>query len=210
VITVGITHRNVRLEASGFHGREPDEFRWDLDSGKIDSWSTRVTVNPGQDWSFQYSISQLRSPEAVAPNEDLRRMTASLMYNRPVRNGNWASMLLWGRNQSLSDGNVGNSYLLESTLRFLNRNYAWTRIENVDRTNELLLGENPLPPGFSERFFTRVQAYTAGYDREVGHIPHLSTAIGGQMTWYGVAEVLKPNYGSHPLGVVVFLRVRTH
>ena len=165
-------------------------------------------MNPGQDWSFQYSISQLRSPEAVAPNEDLRRMTASLMYNRPIHNGNWASML-WGRNQSLSDGNVGNSYLLESTLRFLNRNYAWTRIENVDRTNELLLGENPLPSGFSERFFTRAQAYTAGYDRDLGHIPHLSTAMGGQVTWYGVPEV-KPNYASHPLGVVVFLRVRTH
>jgi hypothetical protein len=44
VITVGVTHRNIRLEASGFHGREPDEYRWDLDSGKLDSWSTRVTV----------------------------------------------------------------------------------------------------------------------------------------------------------------------
>src|SRR6202008_1058553 len=27
VITVGITHRAVRLVSSGFHGREPDEFR---------------------------------------------------------------------------------------------------------------------------------------------------------------------------------------
>src|SRR5579871_3933155 len=99
VITVGFTHRNVRLEASGFHGREPDEFRWDIDSGKIDSWSTRVTVNPGQNWSAQYSISQLHSPEALAPGEDVRRMTASLTYNRPIHNGNWASMLLWGRNQ---------------------------------------------------------------------------------------------------------------
>jgi hypothetical protein len=210
VITVGVTHRNVRLEASGFHGREPDEFRWNVDSGKIDSWSTRLTMNPGQNWSFQYSISQLHSPEELAPNEDLRRMTASLMYNRPIHNGNWASMLLWGRNQSLSDGNVGNSYLLESTLQFLNRNYAWTRIENVDRTNELLLGENPLPPGFAERYFTRVQAYTAGYDREVGHVPHFSTAIGGQFTWYGVPDTLKSFYGSHPVGVVVFLRVRPH
>ena len=135
-------------------------------------------------------------------------MTASLMYNRPIRNGHWASMLLWGRNQSLQDGNVGNAYLLESTLRFWQRNYVWTRIENVDRTNELLLGENPLPPGFSEKYFTRVQAYTAGYDREVGHIPYLSTAVGGQVTWYGVPEVLRPVYGTHPAGFVFILRVR--
>ncbi len=210
VVTVGITYRNARLEASGFYGREPDEYRWDLDSGKIDSWSTRVTVNPGQNWSAQYSIAQLHSPEALAPAEDVRRMTTSVMYNLPIHNGNLASLLLWGRNQSLLDGNVGNGYLLESTLRFENRNRAWTRIENVDRTNELLLGENSFPPGFTERYFARVQAYTAGYDREVGNIPHLSTAIGGQVTGYGVPDILKQTYGAHPIGVALFLHVWPH
>lgn len=210
VVTVGITYRNARLEASGFHGREPDEYRWDLDSGKIDSWSTRLTVNPGQNWSAQYSIAQLHSPEALTPAEDVRRMTASVMYNRPIHNGNLASLLLWGRNQSLLDGNVGNGYLLESTLRFENKNRAWTRIENVDRTNELLLGENPFPPGFTGKYFGRVQAYTVGYDREVGDIPHLSTAIGGQLTWYGVPDILRQTYGPHPIGVAIFLHVWPH
>ena len=208
VVTVGITHRNFRLEASGFHGREPDEYRWDIDSGKVDSWSTRFTFNPRQNWSFQYSITQLHSPEALAPFEDIRRMTASLMYNRPIHNGNWASMILWGRNQSLQDGNVGNAYLAESTLRFLNRNHVWARMENADRTNELLLGENPLPAGFIERYLTRVQAYTAGYDREFGHIPHISPALGAQVMWYGVPNALKRTYGSHPVGLAVFLRMR--
>ena len=210
VITFGVTYRNTRLEASGFHGREPGEDRWDVDQGKIDSWSTRVTVNPAQNWSFQYSIGQLHSPEALFPSEDTRRMTASLMYNLPFRGGNWASMILWGRNQSLADGNVGNGYLLESTLQFLHRNFAWTRIENVDRTNELLIGENPLPRDFTERYFTRVQAYTIGYDREIGHIPHLSTAVGGQVTLYGVPDTLKPTYGSNPVGVILFVRLRAH
>jgi hypothetical protein len=208
VITVGITHGMFRIEASGFHGREPDEYRWDIDSGRIDSWATRVTASPGRNWSAQYSIGQLHSPEALAPTEDVRRMTASVMYNRPFHSGNWASTLAWGRNQSLSDGNVGNAYLLESTVQFMSRNFAWTRIENVDRTNELLLGENPLPPGFQERYFTRVQAYTLGYDREVGHIPHLSTALGGQVTLYGVPDALQLDYGSHPTTVTVFLRIR--
>jgi hypothetical protein len=135
-------------------------------------------------------------------------MTASLIYNRPLAKGNWASMVLWGRNQSLQDGNVGNGYLLESTLRFLDKNNVWTRIENVDRTNERLSGETLLPPTFTERYFTRVQAYTAGYDRDIGHLPHLSTAVGAQLTWFGVPEVLQPTYGAHPLGVVAFLRLR--
>ncbi len=208
VITLGVTHRNFRLEASGFHGREPDEYRWNIDSGAIDSWATRFTFNPGLKWSMQYSIGDLHSPEALFPDENVRRMTASVMYNLPFHNGNWASTVAWGRNQSLNDGNVGNGYLLESTVNFKSRNYAWTRIENVDRTNELLIGENPFPPGFQEKYFTRVQAYTLGYDRDIGRIPHLSTAIGGQVILYGVPEVLRKDYGSHPATVVVFLRVR--
>jgi len=208
VITVGITRRAIRLEASGFHGREPDEFRWNIDTGAIDSWSTRVTMNPGQNWSAQYSIGQMHSLEELAPDEDVRRMTASVMYNRPFHNGNWASTLLWGRNQSLEDGNVGNGYLLESTARFMGRNSVWTRIESVDRTNELLLGETPFSLGFKERYFARVQAYTVGYDRDFGDIPHLATAIGGQFTWYGLPQTLRTAYGSHPVGASLFLRVR--
>jgi hypothetical protein len=119
-------------------------------------------------------------------------------------------MLLWGRNQSLVDGNVGNSYLLESTLQFLKKNSAWTRVENVDRSNNVLSGENPKPAGFGERYFTRVQAYTAGYDREVIRIPNLSGAAGGQLTWYGIPADLKPTYHAHPIGVVLFLRLRAH
>jgi hypothetical protein len=208
VVTVGFTFRNFRLEASGFHGREPGEDRWQIDQGKVDSWSTRVTISPQENWSLQYSIGQLHAPEALSPNENIRRMTASLMYNRPLAKGNWASLLLWGRNQSLADGNVGNSYLLESTVQFLRTNYAWTRIENVDRTNELLIGERSLPPDFVERYFARVQAYTAGYDREVGHIPHVSTAVGGQLTLYGVPDTLKPLYGAHPASVTLSVRLR--
>ena len=82
------------------------------------------------------------------------------------------------------------------------------RIENVDRTNELLLGNNPEPPGFEERYFARVQAYTAGYDREIGNISHLATAVGGQLMWYGVPGVLRTDYGNHPVGVALFLRAR--
>lgn len=210
VITLGVTHRFFRLEASGFHGREPDEYRWDIDAGTIDSWSTRATINPAPNWSLQYSIAQLHSPEELSPGEDVRRMTASIVYNRPLRRGNWATLGLWGRNQGLEDRNVGNAYLLESTLRFLDRNNLWTRFENADRTNELLLANGMLPPGFTERYFARVQAYTAGYDREIAKVSHVSTALGLQMTWYGVPVTLKSEYGQHPFGVAMFLRVRAY
>jgi hypothetical protein len=164
-------------------------------------------VNAGHNWSFQYSVGDLHSPEAIAPEDDVRRMTASVTYNQPIAGGNWSSMLLWGRNQSLSRGDVGNGYLVESTLRFLRKNYVWARIENVDRTNELLAASEAVD--FREHYFARVQTYTGGYDREIASTSYMSFAVGGQVTFYGVPNILKPAYGTHPVVGVVFLRVRT-
>jgi hypothetical protein len=210
VVTVGATYRILRIEASGFHGREPGENRWNISQGKIDSWSTRLTLQPGNNWSGQYSYSRIASPEALFPNENQERMTASVMYNRPIRKGDWASSLIWGRTRSLSDNFKFNSYTLESTVRFLSDNHAWTRIENAERSNELLLGENPLPPNFVEQPIGRVQAYTIGYDHDFDFIPRLSSALGAQVTVYGAPESLKPIYGSHPAGVAVFIRLRPY
>jgi len=208
VVTLGLTHGMVRIEASGFHGREPDEHRWNFEQGKIDSWSTRLTVQPGQNWSGQYSYGRITSPEALFPAENQERMTASVMYNKPFSMGNLACTALWGRTRSLPDSGKENSYLFESTLRFMNHNYTWTRIENAGRSNELLIGEHPLPAGFTERPLTHVQAYTFGFSRDLGVVPHLASALGAQVTTYGVGQPLQPIYGTDPMGVSVFLRLR--
>jgi hypothetical protein len=208
VVTVGLTYKIARIEASGFHGREPDEFRWDIDQGKIDSWSARLTIQQGKNWSGQYSYGRITTPEALFPAENQERMTASIMYNRPFEHGNWADSFVWGRTRSLPGNAIFNSYLLESLVRFRTRNYARTRIENVDRSNELIIGENPLPPGFEEKPVGKVQAYTLGYDRDFHLIRDLSSALGAQFTTYGVPTLLQPIYGSHPFGVALFIRLR--
>jgi hypothetical protein len=135
-------------------------------------------------------------------------MTASIMYNRAVPGGNWATTLAWGRTRSLSDRAIFNSYLAESTLRFRARNYVWARVENADRSSELILGENPLPPGFEEGPIGRVQAYTFGFDRDFDFVPHVASALGVQLTTYGVADSLKPIYGSRPVTFAIFMRLR--
>ena len=206
VVTVGYTYDLFRVEASGFHGREPNENRWTIEAGAIDSWSARVTASPARDWTGQFSIGTLHSPESLFPLEDQRRMTASISYNRPLTRGNWASSAVWGRTRDIGGRNILNSYLFESTLHFLSHSNLWGRIENVDRTNLLLLGENPLPSGYEETFLARVQAYAAGHDRDLPFIPHFLTAIGGQVTLYGQPAFLDPIYGRHPMGYVVFLR----
>src|ERR1700733_4161783 len=208
VVTGGFTYWIVRIEGSGFYGREPDENRWTIHQGSIDSWSTRLTVQPGKNWSGQYSFARIKSPEALFPTDNQERMTGSIMYNRPLHNGNWASTLLWGRTRSLEYRSTFNSNLFESSVRFHTRNDAWTRIENADRSNLLILGENSLPPGFVERPIGHVQAYTVGYDHDFDLIPDLASAIGAQFTTYGVPDILQPIYGSHPVGVAVFVRLR--
>ena len=211
VITIGFTHRIFRIEASGFHGREPDEHRWEVQQGPLDSWSSRLTVQPNQNWTGQYSYGRLHSPEQLNPGGDQERMTASLMYNRPLgggTKGNWASTLAWGRTRAIPTNLIQNSYVLESTLRFAVKNYVWTRFENVDRTTELLLGEQSEPPGFVEESAGRVQAYTFGYDRDFDLLSRLRTALGAQVMAYTPGSRLKPVYGSDPMGVVVYLRLR--
>ncbi len=208
VATVGFTYGIARIEVSGFHGREPDEFRWDIDQGKIDSWAMRLTLQPGKNWSGQYSYARIASPEGLFPDENQERMTASIMYNRPFSEGNWSSTAVWGRTRSLADNAILNSYLFESLVRFKMCNHAWTRIEDADRTNELLVGENPLPPGFTELPIGHVQAYTFGYDRDFDLVPDLESALGAQITTYGVPSILAPIYGSHPVGVAIFIRLR--
>lgn len=84
----------------------------------------------------------------------------------------------------------------------------WTRIESVERSNELILGENPLPPSFVEQPIGQVQEYTLGYDHDFDLIPHWASAIGAQVTTYGVPARLKSIYGAHPVGAALFIRLR--
>jgi hypothetical protein len=200
-LTTGFTYKVARLEASGFHGREPNEFRWDIDQGRIDSWSMRLSLQPGGNWSGQYSCARITSPEALFAAENQERMTASIIYNRPIRRG-------WGRTQFLARNSVFNGYLIESTLDFRVSNSVWTPIENAERSNELLLGENPSPANFEEKPIGSVRAYTFGYDHDFDVIPPLASALGAQITTYGVPSALQSIYSSHPFGVAMFLRLR--
>lgn len=42
VVTAGIAYKKIKLEASGFYGAEPNENRWTIGTGPIDSWSARL------------------------------------------------------------------------------------------------------------------------------------------------------------------------
>jgi len=227
VITLGATHGIFTLEASGFHGREPDEHRWGIESGAIDSFATRLTIAPSANWTGQFSIGRLKGPEATHPLRPDLRTTASLMYAR----GRWAASAIWGRSVDLEYTQLPNiptlpsrapgpqprhvvsvptriprqiysSYLLESTWH-RNRNWIWGRAESTDRDSTFLFEEAPFVLLVDEQRLARVQAFTAGYEREVGK----GVGLGGQMMFYRIPSLLDPIYGT-PRGMQLFMRWR--
>jgi hypothetical protein len=208
VLTAGFERRIFRIEASGFHGAEPDEGRWNIDRGAIDSWSARLTLTPGQNWIAQVSAGRLAHPEAAEPG-DVIRSTASLTYNRPLSRGNWASSLIWGRNHKTAAQRNLNSYLAESVFEFARKNYVTGRIELVDKDE--LFDDRPALRGRLEATASstfRIAAFTLGYTRDVKLVAWLDTGIGGNFTVYRVPAIIQPYYGAHPAGFMFFLRAR--
>jgi hypothetical protein len=218
VITAGVTAWRFRFESSLFHGAEPDENRKDIEMGKLDSWSGRIWFTPTPSWAMQFSYGHLVHPEALEPG-NLQRMTGSISHNRAWDDGNLATTLIWGRNHE-SHGN-SNSYLLESTANFFDKNYLYTRLELVDKRG--LLQENifgrpglneiaplhvGLEPGDSFDRPFHVGAVTFGGVRDIVASPNLRLGIGADVTFYHVPEGVKPVYGSSPTSFHIFMRIR--
>ena len=193
VVTVGIRSGAYGLGVSGFHGGEPDENRWDIDGGGIDSWSVRATWDPTPQWTAQLSTGHLVHPEALEEG-NVQRTTASVTYATPQPDGEIATSLIFGRNDP--SGADTNSVLVETNWRFATVNYLTARAEFVDK-DEILEGE-----------VENVKALTIGYTRDVVRTEHFLGGIGGNVTMYGVPSPLQEAYGTRPLGFYAFARVR--
>jgi hypothetical protein len=200
-IAVGSGARGLRIEASGFHGREPGENRWTIYQGALDSWSSRLTIAPHRDWSAQYSIGHLHSPEAQHPYEDVLRQTASISWHRMLGQNNLNATAVWGRNHTIGTPINENSYLIEGALSLHAKQTIWMRIENADRTTDLLGAD--APP--EETVIGRVQAYTGGYAHRIWHNHWSAAELGAQGTAYGVPSTLTSIYTDHPFGVAAVL-----
>ncbi len=210
VVTAGLTYRQFRLEASGFRGREPNENRWNIDMGPIDSWSGRLTWQPSRNWLAQVSAGRLRRPETTH-EDDVVRSTASVHYTRPVRGTlGWSSSVIWARNYKTIGRYATNSFLAESVVPVTRRNLLTGRFEWSQR-DEIFEYDHDLAHEVFEETGKRahnVAAYTVGYTRELGSAGPVQAAAGFNVTAYAITRTLKPYYGSSPYGANVFLRFR--
>jgi hypothetical protein len=208
VVTGALKERQFTIEMSGFRGAEPNENRWNIETGRIDSWAARLDWAPGKNWSAQASVGRLHNPELLEPG-DIVRATASVSYSRPLHDGNWATSAIWGRNHEVATQRNLNSYLLESVLQFLRKNYITGRAELLDR-DELFADEPLLELQLASQVGStfRVGAFTAGYTRDIHLLPHLLTGLGSNLTLYRVPDAIQPYYGAHPVAIYAFLRFR--
>ena len=202
VATVGFRYKIFKLDASLFTGREPGEARYGFDEPKFDSYSYRLTVNPGKTLSAQISQAFLKSPEAVEPGEDVDRTTASIIHSLPLVGENrfLTSALVWGYNDSGED-HQENSFTLESNLQ-LDRFAVYGRFENIEKSaSELLLDQ------FEEHDLFEINALTLGLNYTILRQWNTNLAIGAQGTIYSADSRLDAIYGNNPKSLEIYMRI---
>lgn len=206
VLTAGVVLDTVKLEASVFRGREPDQYRFDIEAPKLDSYSARATWNPTKELSMQVSWGHLASPEQLEPTVNENRVTASLSYTKQFDDGNlWATTLAWGRKYN-SPGNVLDGYLAESELIFKNGITLFGRAERVQ--NDELLQRGEIVTGFEAPHpaFT-VSKVSVGGIYDFIHVQNTKFGIGALVSRYGIPGALKPEYGD-PTSYMIFARLK--
>lgn len=201
VATLGLRFGQFKFEGSSFTGREPNEYRFDFDKPRFDSWSSRLSFNPSSNWALQVSHGFLKSPEELHPDEDISRTTASASFSKALsENSHLDAILLWGVNK-IEDHEGENAFLIESSWH-RNKLALYARYEYVQKSAEELTLEDI----YGESVFP-VNAVTIGLNYDLLSIGKFVIAGGSQFTLYTSDSRLNSLYGKNPMAIEVFLRL---
>jgi len=220
VATLGLRYKQLKLEGSNFTGREPDQYRYDFDRPRADSWAARLNWNPTSSLALQVSRAFIKSPEDLHPAENVTRTTASLLHSRSWGERHYiASSLIWGMNEGHSD-HPEHAVLAETNLT-LGRPTFYGRYEWVQKDSEELSFYTPGPNDTYLAQVFNVHALTLGASYRLASLggprgPELS--VGGQLTGYFLPQDLQnnrynaggysePGYGQLPLSASVYVRL---
>jgi hypothetical protein len=198
VLTAGWVHDNWKLEASRFRGREPDEHRYDIETGELDSTAARVSWNPSDKVSLQASWADVVSPEALEPDVDEQRWSLSGIYTDTIGGEGWWSATLAFSNKENSEGAALDAWLAEAALH---PSAAWTvfaRAEAVE-TDELAGHHGPIE---------RVQRLSLGAIRDWRINPQALIGVGVLGQQHFASDALAPSYGGDPSGAMAFVRLK--
>jgi hypothetical protein len=203
VVTFGYVHDAWKLEVSRFRGREPDQFRYNIETGALDSSSARLSWNPTRELSLQASWASQISPEQLEPEKNEKRLSASAIYTRRIgERSAWSTTLAWGGRRSTGDAAL-NAYALESSLR---PNDSWTVFARVEQEkNNELLTIGPLQGNAYD-----VGKTSVGVIRDFRLTEHFKIGAGALYAVNFVPGNLAPLYGrTDPHGAMAFLRLKS-
>ena len=127
VVTAAFDHGPFVLEGSVFNGREPDDNRWDLDFGCLDSVSGRLWFKPNAEWEFQVPTGHLISPEQLEPG-NIERTTASAAWTQ--RNASDISSVTVGYGQNDTDHGTRHAVFVDGA-RHVGANTIYGRFEGL-------------------------------------------------------------------------------
>ncbi|MFT4095247.1 MAG: hypothetical protein QM640_16575 [Niabella sp.] len=203
VATLGYRYGNWKIEGSSFTGREPDENRYDFDKPRFDSWSGRLSFNPSAKWALQVSHGFIKQPEALHPNEDVNRATASATFSNKDAKGNLTNITaLWGLNKTQE--HTGENAALVEGAYIIRKTTIYGRYEWVQKSAEELNLEETM---FDHETLFPVSAFTTGTAYNIGHIGNTQMAVGGQLSIYLPDGRLESLYGKLPMAGEIYLRI---
>jgi hypothetical protein len=204
VVTAGIVADQVKLEVSRFNGREPDQYRWNIETAPLDSTAVRLSWNPTPELSLQGSWGDFKSPEQLEPGVDQRRWSASALYAHQLASG-WklAGTLAWGRKsiEHHGDWQDDDAFVAEASLK----RAQWTVFSRgeITENRELVEGDDEHGPAF------RVGKVSLGAVRDFSVARHVKLGVGGLFSLNFVPHALAPLYGgSNPTGAMAFVRLK--
>jgi hypothetical protein len=200
VATLGSVWRNWKLEGSAFRGREPDQYRWDMEKPGFDSFSTRLSYNPTRDWALQVSYGRIVSPEQLTPDVDTGRLTASASFNWRVGDSPAQTTFAYGQDRN-RPGRTLDGFLLESAIHVAETHTIFGRAERVDKDE--LFDSGPQ----TGNAFT-VGRISLGYIYDFARWKHSQWGVGGVGSLGVIPAALKPAYGSAPASFMLFARVK--
>jgi len=198
VVTAGLVVGRTKLEISRFNGREPDQHRWDLETGPLDSTAVRLSWNPTPSLALQGSWGHFVDPEQLEPGVDQKRLSASALYAREIATG-WklATTLAWGR--KTVERHHDDGFAAEASLK----HRAWTIFARGEITENRELVQGQDGPAFT------VGKASLGAVRDFPIAEQLSLGAGGLIALNFVPHALEPLYGSaNPTGVMGFVRLK--
>lgn len=202
VVTAGVTWDRFKLDASAFRGREPDEKRFDIETGELDSRAVRLSFNPTPEWALQTSWASIESPEALEPDHDERRFSASAMWARPVGDGGLISATAAFARKDKVPGDVLEAGLVEAAW---SPNQAWTFFGRAEQAeNDELLHEHD-GEHHGEAF--TVRKLSLGAIRDFRVTEWAEVGVGAQVSAFDIEEPLGATYGD-PTAGTVFVRLK--